>query len=700
MSEVAPLLLEIGCEEIPARMIRHAAEELGRRVLALLDREGLSHGRSRSWGGPRRLAVWVESVQGRQPDREETVIGPPARVAFDAENRPTAAATGFAGKQGIAADRLRVIATPKGDYAGFDRAVRGRDVGEVLAASLPEDVAKMPFPKTMRWGDGSFRWVRPVHWVVALHGETILEVELFGCRSGNESRGHRFLGAGPVVFRNPADYADALRDARVIADPAQRRQDLQDALRDVAAEFGGAVVEDEGLLSEAAELVEWPAVVGGGFDPSFLDLPPDLLVTTLRHHQKCFSVCDPEGRLLPHFLAVSNNDEDREGHIRRGNEWVVGGRLDDARFFWKEDRKLSLTEHASGLERVLFHARAGSFADKARRMESMARALGTRVALDEAEIAHAARAAELAKADLVTGTVGEFPELQGRVGGLLLRAEGQPEGIAAAVYAHYRPEGPDDELPATAAGRIVSIADKLDSAARLVAAGEIPTGSRDPFGLRRAIGGVFRIVIDSAWPLSLSDLAEAAGEAALLPILLDRLQHYLHEDGWSAKEVRAVLRSHVGEGDATAWPLHDVIARLEAIATVRDREDFAHLADLTKRVDNILAKGQADFDDAARRGGDASNFEETKQAARTLSERIDQCGAEIRALEERLDYARIVDVLATFVAPVEQFFDEVLVLDREDPGATLQRRDLLVRLGDVLTRCFDIRELAGEADRR
>jgi glycyl-tRNA synthetase beta chain len=701
MSSVAPLLLEIGCEEIPARMIPDAAEELGRRVLEILDVAELAHGEARCWGGSRRLAVRVEGVTAQQPDRHERVLGPPAEVALDADGAPTRAAVGFAKKQGIDPDRLTTLTTDKGLYVGFERIVAGRAVGQVLAGALPQAVAGMSFPKTMRWADGGPRWVRPVHWVLALHGEQLLPVELFGVRAASASRGHRFKSSGPVKIDHPDRYAERLHDAFVLADPAERRARLAEDLDRAAQAEQGCLVNDPQLLERVADLVEWPGVVAGRVAPRYLDLPRDLLITTLRHHQNCFSVQSAAGELLPVFLAVANTDVDPIGHIRRGNEWVVGGRLEDARFFWNEDRKRTLESRSADLGRVVFHAKLdSSYADKAARLEALADAIANEVGLSTQERADSRCAARWAKNDLVTGTVGEFPELQGRVGGLLLLAEEQPEAVARGVYSHYQPEGPEDPIPPDTVACVVSIADKLDSIAQLIRAGETPTGSRDPFGLRRAASGMFRVIIERLWPLSLDDLRRlASGDETLSGFLRDRLVNFLREAGWTSNEVLAVMRPRVSPTDALGWPLHDVTARLDAIQRVRGREDFRGLVKLTERVNNILTKNS----DKVRtlRSADPSRcYAESQQAASALGQMVDQSTPEMASQSDRRCYDEIVRILSEFIDPVERFFVDVLVIDESNPAATCYRYDLLVRLSDLLTRYFDIRELAGQAKRR
>ena len=496
MSQFQPLLIEIGCEEIPARMISRAADALGRIVLEIVTEAGLCEtGEFVAWGGSRRLAMRIQAVGTRQSDRRERVTGPPASVAYDDAGKLTRAGLGFARKQGVAVEDLQRVETERGEYVILDREVAGRSVGEILSDQLPAAVAAMAFPKTMRWSDGSQRWVRPVHWLVALHGSDVLPLEIFGVSAGRDSIGHRFLSSGPVSIPAVDNYIETLRGHHVVVDPAERRTQVKDRLQSAAAELGGLPRADAALLDEVLNLVEWPGVVGGNFEEDFLRLPREILVVTLRYHQKCFSVEDTDGGLLPAFLAIANTDRDPSGHVRRGNEWVVSGRLEDARFFWKEDLKQSLAQRSATLARVVFHTEVGSYQDKSERMSAIAGKLGAALDLSASILADASAAALLAKNDLVTGTVGEFPELQGQIGGLMLREEGASTAIADGVYEHYLPEGPDDPAPRTEVGSLVSLSDKLDSIAVLIGSGETPTGSRDPFALRRASSGSFRILL-------------------------------------------------------------------------------------------------------------------------------------------------------------------------------------------------------------
>jgi len=695
------LLIEIGCEEIPARMIADAAIDLERRLLGILDQADLAHGTHVAWGGVRRLAVRIDEVQSRQEDRKETVLGPPAKVAFLENGEPSKAAIGFARKNGIDPRELTVLETERGRYAGFAREVAGSSVGDVLARAFPQSVAEMSFPKSMRWADGRSRWVRPVHWLLALHGESVLPIELFGAMAVGESRGHRFFSSGPVRVVHPDRYPTVLESAHVIVDPLTRRHRIERLLGEAASGAGGVIIDDAELLEELADLVEWPGVVTGRFDAAYLDLPRELLITTLRHHQKCFSVQDAQGRLLPVFLAGANTDQDPSGHIRRGNEWVVGGRLEDARFFWREDRKVTLDSFSSRLSGVVFHRKAGTYEDKAGRAADLATRLASLLDLPESTAEHCRIAARLAKNDLVTGTVGEFPELQGQVGGLILRAEGVDEAVARGVYEHYRPMGPDDALPETVVGQVTAVTDKLDSIAELIRVGERPSGSKDPLGLRRAGNGIVRILLQNGWSIGLADLASIAeADQATLDFLRERMVAVLRDSGFTIKEVLAVTRPRIEPSEADSWPLADVLARLEAIKRIRGREDFRHLVKLTERVDNILTKNAETIGEIIDGASNDAACTEVPLAEAELSKMVDQYAPVVRNNAEQKCYDEIVHILSEFIDPVEQFFTDCLVIDPSQPKTTRRRYELLLELNQLFTKYFDIRELAGEADGR
>ncbi len=676
-------------------MIAAAADDLRARLLAVLDQAGLAHGEARSWGGARRLAVHVAAVAPGLAGREELVLGPPVSAAFDASGRPTPAGSGFAKKQGVDPSALQRIETEKGTYAAIRRAVPGRSLERVLADALPASVAAMTFPKTMRWGDGTHRWVRPVHWIVALHGADVLKLEILGATSGRQSDGHRFLAPGPVPIEEADRYADALRAASVLVDASERRTALAAALDVAASSAGGTCEADGALLDEVVELIEWPGVVVGRFDPTFLELPKEILVTTLRHHQKSFSVRGRQG-LLPVFLSVANTDRDPAGHVRRGNEWVVGGRLEDARFFWAEDRKRTLASRGEDLARVTFHKKLGSYADKAQRIAKLADAMSLELKLSAGERTKCVEAACLAKNDLVTGLVGEFPELQGVVGGLLLRAEGADSAIADAVAEQYKPVSASDSIPSSDTACVVAVADRLDTMVELLAVESTPTGSRDPFGLRRAASGIFRILSERRWQVTITDLYGLTGQqGAFYSFVQERLDHWLRDQGFGANEIAAVQKRQVSDTAYDTWPLSEIIARLNFLGSVRSNPDFQRLVDLTKRVDNICRQVYPVILEAQY---EPRPYQETAKAALALREFHTRMSGKIREASEAHKFDTVISSISSYVEPIGKFFDDVLVLDRSNLDATWERTELLSQVRSALTNDFDIRELAGQAD--
>lgn len=692
-------LLELLCEEIPANALAPAAQELATGLTERLHQEGFSEVRCEFCGyTSRRLTVALAGLPARQPDRSEEVLGPPVRAAFAADGSPTAAALGFARGQGVEVEALRVVEGPRGQVVAVTRLIRGEPTPAVLARAVEAVVPSLRFPKTMRWGGGEHTFVRPLHRVVALFGaedlDEVVPLTLFGVRAGGVTLGHRVAHPGPVELRGTAgvrEYLHRLREAGVVVDPGERRQALGATAASLAAQVGCVVRRDEALVAEHVDLLEYPGLVRGAIPVSALVLPEEVLVTTLRHHQKCL-VLESEGHVAPHFLAVMDRADDPRGLVREGNEWVVGARLADAAFFFAQDRRRPLADHARGLARVQFHQKLGSYAEKAGAVVALARWLaaagGAAVGPEEVEAA-----ATLARADLVTGMVGEFPELQGVMGGIYARLDGHPEAVWRAIYDHYRPAGLEGELPVGVLGAVVGVADRLDTLAGMFAVGEIPSGSKDPFALRRAALAVIRLSAEMPLAIDLRAAIEraVAGRATqaagregevirqLADFLRERERFYLTSKvGVTGEVADGVLEAHWGV-------VPEDVARAHALEAVRQEPVFAQLAVTFKRVRNILAKGE-------RGAAEARSLVEPAELA--LQQALEGVAAEVDRAVGAGDHAAGLRALAALAAPLDRFFVDVMVMC-EDPALRQARLALLARLEGVFLRLADLSRLGG-----
>ncbi len=679
---MSDFLFELGLEEIPARMIASAEAELGRRVADLLTRERLlaEGGAVTAFSTPRRLAVLAKGVLARQPDTEEQLTGPSWKVAFK-ENAPTPAAQAFAKKAGVDVSALEKITTPKGEYAGATVKRQGRSAAELLAAELPKEVLAIYWAKNMYWRAGKpERFVRPVRWVVALLDSEIVPLEIGGIAAGRESRGHRVLhGSKPVSIDAPEKYVEALRGAGVVVSVAERRQIVRKALDAAARTVAGARWrEDEPLVETVVHLTEWPSVILGGFEREYLELPEEVLVTVMRDHQKYFAVEDANGKLAPHFLAVLNTRVDEQGAaiIRHGNARVLRARFKDARFFWDFDQKTPLTARVAGLEHVTFQKELGSYAWKTQENMRMAAALAERARVfgerfDEAALL---KAVELAKTDLTTELVKEFTELQGIIGGLYARAQGLGESIAQAIYDQYTPASIEDAIPQTVEGQLLGLADRIQTIVAMFGIGNAPTGSKDPFALRRAANAIVKILAESRLRLSLADVIAASGvEGAhrdqAAAFLRERLSFYLRDvRGFAYDVVNAVLA-------AGADDVRDAIARAEALTAVRGSEDFAAISIAFKRIKNILRQ--------ANEKGFALGSWDNVRAADALSLRnAASCAVpRLEELRHRREYPAALALIATLRPSIDAFFDKVMVLDADETlrGAHLDLIDKILR---------------------
>lgn len=687
---MATFLLEIRTEEIPAAALPGTRRQLAdgfRTALAAAGFEGFD---LRALSTNRRLVVLVEGLATRQADRTEELTGPPVSVAFAADGSPSKAAEGFARKVGRPLAELGRVSTAKGEYLAATVVHPGRATAELLAELVPAVVGGLHFPKTMRWGDGSRSFVRPAHGLVALLDDAVVPVELLGLVAGRATVGHRVHAPAGLELATAAETVERLRAVRVLVDPAERRAALDQQARRLAAEVGCAVRPDPDLVAEHVELVEYPGLLRGAISERFLELPPEVVVITLRHHQKCLILEDGDGGLAPYFLAVVDRADDPVGLIAQGNEWVIGARLADAEFFFNEDRKRPLASLVPALERLEFHRTLGSLEDKAARLGTLAAWLSAQLA-DGSDAAELQRLARLVKTDLVTHMVGEFPELQGVMGGHYLRLDGEPEGVWQAARDHYTPVGFEGPLPASHEGRLIGVADRLDTVAGLFAVGEIPTGSRDPFGLRRAAQAAVRIVAESGWAVPLDELAgraldgvTAAAEAvgddvrdALAGFLLDRVRRYLVDVvGVAGDTAEAVLAA--GWGDLPA-----AVARARALEAVRSEAAFRALALAFKRVRNIT-DGQPDAEvDAALLEAPAER--ELHTAAHDFHDRL---GPLLAAGEVDRAFA----AMGPIAEVLDRFFVDVLVM-AEDAAVRRNRIALLKLLGRDFLLLADLSKL-------
>jgi glycyl-tRNA synthetase beta chain len=724
-------LLEIGCEEIPARMLDAGVAQLHQRVVELLRRERLeAKGKINYFSTPRRLTVVAAGLPPAQPDMQEQVQGPAVKIAYK-DGAPTAAAEAFARKVNLPLAKLERSTTAKGEYLSARVTKKGRTTAEVLAELLPKEIAALHWPKSMYWRAGApERFVRPIRWLVAMLDEEIVPLEFAGVRAGAVSYGHRLL-IGKVNIKSADAYQLALQRAKVEPSREERQRRIQKGLAEAAAKSGGRCREDKELLDTVVNLTEWSAVVLGDFDPSYLKLPAEVLVTVMRDHQKYFAVEDASGKLLPHFLAVLNTEGDPEGMVRHGNERVLRARFNDARFFWDTDQKISLQQRVDKLKTVTFQKDLGSYYDKTERVEKLAGWLASElaksgVAIDEQAVK---KAAQLAKADLTTELVKEFTELQGVVGGLYARAQGLDRKVADAIYDHYKPVSMEDSSPRTMEGAVLSIADKADTIAGMFALGMQPTGSKDPFALRRQANGMVKILAEKNLPLAIhqllieafreyfgkidieglryrgefSNLAKALQNDFVEPNLIppqephvlgrpisrffrERLEFYLQEtSGISYDLVNAVLAVRFDD-------VGDVVSRSEAITKIRGNPDFEAVCAAFARIRGILLQAQqSNFHvrSAFSYEHDASHEEKQLAAyAETTQQRF------ARLIEEG-DYVDALIHLSTLRPHVDAFFNKVMVMDKIEE-VRANRLALLQKLLDDFSTIADFSEIVTE----
>jgi glycyl-tRNA synthetase beta chain len=703
------VLLEVGSEEIPAGMLPKAEDDLRANLEKLLTAENLSEGVTvETFSAPRRLVARVRGLHEKQTDVENEVTGPPKTVAYDAVGEPTRAALSFAEKQGLSLRDLYIVKTPKGEYLAAKQVKRGRTAEQILNEILPRVIHDLAWPRSMTWtGIDGARFIRPIRWIVAVANGKPLKFSFAGVTAGDTTYGHRFLGKGPLHVRDFADYEKKLKANGVIVQPAERREKISKELAAHAKRAGYRVHEDAELLRLVTYLNECPSVLEGDFDPAYLALPDEILITVMRGHQKYFAVEKRGGEVAPHFLAVINLPKDPKGLVRAGHERVLRARLADAQFFWEADQKCRLADYLPKLERVTYESRLGSYRDKVERVRAVARWLSEQWfngGLLQAHVADADRAAELSKCDLATEMVREFTELQGIVGGLYARAQGESDDVADAIYDHYRPVGLEDPIPRNLTGCAVALGDKLDSIVGCFAVGLVPTGSSDPYALRRAALGIVKIILERKLPVSISLAVGAAAKALLtnppkkgvtpeqetqvLDFLLDRAKFVLRErEKFSYDEVNAVFRAGVDN-------LVDAHKRLIALRAIRKSKNFEPLAVSFKRIRNILEK--SNYKKEETHGIQPDLFE--SGAERELFSAVRSAAARVQTEKRAGKYQEALEVVAGLRKAVDDFFEQVMVM-AENEAVRKNRLALLSEILREFTTIADFSELGGEERR-
>jgi glycyl-tRNA synthetase beta chain len=683
------LLFELRSEELPPRTLLSLGVSLVDGIVKGLDGAGIAHGKARGFATPRRLAVLVSACAESARDRTIERRGPPVSNSFDATGAPTQAAAAFARNCGVEVGQLERLVTEKGAWLVFRGVERGAATTSLLGELINRSVAALPIARRMRWGARSAEFVRPVHGVVLMFGDEVVPVEVLGLWSGRTTLGHRFHAPRPIILKSPKSYESRLKSAKVIADFGARREVVRAGVTAAALEAGGSALIESDLLDEVTALVEWPVPIVGRFERRFLDLPREVVIATIQDHQRYFAIQGPDGHLTGGFVTVSNIQSRDPSKVREGNERVVRPRLRDAAFFWDQDRKVPLAVRAQELRGVTFQAKLGSYAQKAERLKSLSQLIGQRIGAG----ADVARAAELAKADLMTAMVGEFPELQGIMGRYYANAEGYPDELAMAIEEHYRPRFAGDALPATKTGQAVALADKIDTLIGIFAIGERPTGAKDPFGLRRAALGVLRILLERRLDLDLTELL--AVSAAAQPVqrsevavevydfIAERLRGLLLEraDGTSPEMVDAVLANRPPS------PL-DADDRLQALREFLRLPEASVLTAVNKRIGNILRRSQQDAHAAVQ----PSLFIE--EAERRLHRELGELQSAVRHTAAARRYGESLRALLGLSGAVDDFFEHIMVMD-ENLERRANRLALLHDVQQLLGTVADLSRLPG-----
>ena len=682
------LLLEIGCEELPASSVEPALSYLKEKISEKLNENYLSFSSVETFGTPRRLIVLAYDVPEVQPDREELIVGPSERAAFDENGNPTKAAVGFAKSKGVDVSQLTVVENPprrKGRYVAVKRTVKGRKAVDVLREILPDLITSIPFKKSMRWGTKMVRFARPIRWITAVYGKEPIKFEIDGIRSSNVSFGHRFLSPEPFLVDDPSEFISQLEERFVVADIEKRKAIILDGAKDLAESVGGELLEDEELLEEVTNLVEFPYPILGSFEEEFLELPKEVPVVVMKDHQKFFSVVDKEGNLKNYFIGISNIKPVDDITVRLGYEKVLRARLSDAHFFFKEDRKKTLEERVKDLSGIVFHDKLGTMLDKTKRLESLAPFVSKTLGFDKEEKSQ--RAAHLCKADLLTEMVNEFPELQGTMGKYYALLDGEDKEVAVAIEEHYLPRFSGDRVAETETGISLSLSEKVDNLTGFIGAGLKPTGSADPFALRRNALGLISTLIDREISVSLTPIVEEAESLyrkqgidlspdtvpETIDFIKERLKNYLREKEFSPDSIDAVL--------SISDDPYDSLLRVKAIEKLRQNPEFEAVLYTMRRVVNIIPEGFK-----------PSPFEPKGEYEEKLWEAFQRIKKEIEKLLKEKNYEGALLKVKELKPAVDSFFDNVMVMDRDEKVRN-RRLSLLKSIADHLLKLADFSKL-------
>jgi glycyl-tRNA synthetase beta chain len=682
---VAPLLLEIGTEEIPARFIPQALSQLRELTGKALGENRIRFGETGVYGTPRRLAVIVSGVEARQEDSLREAFGPPKKAAFMSDGTLTKAALGFAASVGVDPDKLVVKAKGKGEYVAAVVEEKGLPSVDVLPELLKKVVLSLSFPKSMRWGDGSLRFARPIHWIVALYGSEALEFEIDGLRSGDTTRGHRFLSPGAIRIKNAAEYQAALKNNLVIADQEKRQKTIWEQAEELAKSAMGSPIPDEDLLQAVTNLVEYPAAVLGSFDEKYLRLPEELLIAVMKGHQKYFSVADGRGKLNNFFIVISNTKKENAETVRAGAERVIRARLEDARFYFEEDRKRPLIDRLEELKKVTYQEKLGSLYDKTMRVKKVCELLARKLNLGINDCEGLQKAAELSKCDLITGVVREFPELQGLMGMYYI---GGLSHVAFAIRDQYHPAYSGDYVPGYDIGAVLGLADRMDNIASFFSIGLIPTGSEDPFALRRQAIAIIDMLLKKGYSLSVKEILDPAlsnlghipeskdARAEILRFFEQRIEPLLRTQGYEFDLIQSVVSA------STAMPLKELIEKLDALRAFKSHAGYGDFLTAIKRVRNIVPERELPAIDERL-------FRE--DAERLLYKAI--LDFELRAAVTSTAYAFALEKLASLAGPINVFFDGVLVMDK-DEAVRDNRLSLLKEIWSLASSVADFSKLS------